>query len=255
MTITWTLPSPSRIASIRLYRDSSQIFSSRIKSLKPIANLSGNTAQYTDAVPDLEAAYFYAVVTELTDSSLFDLIIPSVNSTVSAVTPLPLQTKLASLIQPNTASSRGNERSLIPLPYLNIIAYSEEVSNSISTESQNLAKKLGTSSDMYTSRPIYIFPEDEKPLSGEQYLLSTIINSSFIQNNWIQAEKDLGTFLSINRSAEISKRAVFYTAQILYYQARYPEALRLFIDTEDTFPDLTREWIESALLLYEIPKN
>jgi hypothetical protein len=253
VTLTWTLPASSQIAAVRVYRSNSQIFSSNIDTLQPIASLPASATLYADTVPDVEAGYYYALVCELKDDSVFKLIIPSVNATVTAATPLPLQTKLASLIQPNPGENGRNERSLIPLPYLNILARSEDLKTAVSPEAQNIARQLGTEANYYSSNPIYIFPEDVKPLSGEQYLLSTIINSSFIQNDWIQAETDLHNFLSINRSEEITKRAVFYTAQTLYYQARYPEALRLFIDTEDTFPDLTREWIESVLHLYEIP--
>ncbi|HPX26889.1 MAG TPA: hypothetical protein PLG87_08800 [Treponemataceae bacterium] len=253
ITLSWILPPSSQIAAIRVYRSNSQILSSNLDNLLPVTSLPGNTTRYKDTVPDAEAEYYYALISELEDKSVFKLVIPSVNATVTAVTPLPLQTKLASLIQPNPSENGRNERSLIPLPYLNILVHSEELKTTISPEAQILAQKLGSGSNYYSSNPIYIFPEDVKPLSGEQYLLSTIINSSFIQNDWIQAEAELRNFLSINRSAEITKRAVFYTAQTLYYQARYPEALRLFIDTEDTFPDLTREWVESVLHLYEIP--
>lgn len=253
VTLTWTLPANSRIKAIRVYRSNAQIFSSNIPSLTPIKILSASDTLFEDTVPDIERDYYYAVICELDDSSVFDLVIPSVNATVTAVTPLPIQTKLATLIKPNPADKEYNERSLIPLPYLNIILDSEDLKNIISLDSQSLVAKFGIAAEYNTSKPLYIFPEDTIPLSGEQYLLSTIINNSFIQNDWIKAEKELENFLSINRSLEITKRATFYTAQALYFQARYPEALRLFIDTEDTFPDLTRQWIESALILYEIP--
>lgn len=255
IVISWKLPNPSQIESLRLYRSNSQIYTSSLAALTPRAFLNANTTQYTDTIPNAESEYYYALVSELKDKTIFEVIIPTVNATVSSVTPLPLQTKLASLIQPNPVEKGRNERELIPLPFLNIVTHSEELKSTITSEAQNTAKELGSSINYYSSKSIYIFPEDSKPLSGEQYLLSTIINTSFIQNDWIQAEADLRKFLNINRSAQVTKRATFYIAQTLYYQARYPEALRLFINTEDVFPDLTREWIDSVLRLYTIPAN
>lgn len=255
IVISWKLPNPSQIESLRLYRSNSQIYTSSLAALTPRAFLNANTTQYTDTIPNAESEYYYALVSELKDKTIFEVIIPSVNATVNSVTPLPLQTKLASLIQPNPVEKGRNERELIPLPFLNIVTHSEELKSTITSEAQNTAKELGSSINYYSSKSIYIFPEDSKPLSGEQYLLSTIINTSFMQNDWIQAEQDLRKFLNINRSAQVTKRATFYIAQTLYYQARYPEALRLFINTEDVFPDLTREWIDSVLRLYTIPAN
>ncbi len=255
VTVTWKLPENSVISQIQIYRSNTQIFSSTLQTLKPLSYLKADAVQYNDTVPDVEASYYYAAVSVLKDSSLYAVVIPSVNATVTALTPLPIQVRLAELVQPVKKSDLRNERTLIPLPYLNIITHSEDLRNSISPESQALAVKLGTASNSSAVMRVYVFPEDEKPLSGEQYLLSTIINTSFIQNDWSKAQKDLENFLSIYRSDDITQRALFYSAQVLYYQACYPEALRLFIDTEDSFPDLSRKWIESVLQLYEIPRN
>lgn len=253
ITLSWTLPSASVISSIRIYRSTSQIFSSIIKNLEPIASVSGNNTNYIDTVPNVGAEYYYALLTVINDKEEFDVVIPSVNATVSGIRPLPLQVKLAPLVQPQTKETPRNERTQIPLPYLNIVNHSEDLKNSISVESQEKVLALGLKNKNDSFQPLYVFPEDKNPLTGEQYLLSNIINSSFVNNDWVLAENDLNQFLSINRSEEINKRATFYLAQVLYYQARYSECLRLFLDTENTFPDLTKEWIESVLLLYQIP--
>ena len=39
VTLTWTLPASSQIAAVRVYRSNSQIFSSNIDTLQPIASL------------------------------------------------------------------------------------------------------------------------------------------------------------------------------------------------------------------------
>ena len=99
---------------------------------------------------------------------------------------------------------------------------------------------------------LQILPQDRTPDSGDQYLLSTIVNSSFAKAQWATAETELLNFLKINRTEETVSRANFYLGQIYYYQGRSKNSLNAFMASLNDYPIESRQWIDEVLEQFEI---
>ena len=246
VTISWKNPQTTAIESILLYRDTKHISKSSIKFLTPLESLPRNTEEYTDKPKDSKK-YFYAALPVFYKSGLLDLIVPGVNATVNAVSAVPKK------VEPYVAGTKRpvqqkDERSNLPLPDLNIMSRNED-KKGISDEAVEIAARAGRFIPNKETKSLYVFPEDKalENTSGEQYLLSKIITSSFMQNDWDTAEFQLQQFLKTNHSDAITRRANFYLGQTLYYQGYYREALNAFIIAEDSFPAKTKQWIQAVL--------
>ena len=154
--------------------------------------------------------------------------------------------------KPGKIETRENERELIPLPFLNEhdTSYAEKIT--IPQKNIEVAKKLSSKTNKSKTKPLQILPQDKIPDTGDQYLLSVIVNSSFINAEWETAKKDLLEFLKINRTEETINRANFYLGQIYFYQGNSKNALNSFMSSLNSYPIESRQWIDEVLEKLEI---
>lgn len=243
--IKWNTPTSTNIKSLLLYKDSSQILRKSLNTLVPLATLPGNTSEYIDNGKHNENL-FYAIISVLNDGTVYDVIIPSVNATITPIKILP--PKIDKYDPPKkNPPEKANQRNLMPLPYLNFKTDKEDILP-LSEEAIQIASQYRKFNNKKKNQSLYVFPEDtNKKASGENYLLAKIVNGPFIANDWDTAEAELKEFLKVNRSLEITRRANFYLGQVLYYQGYYRESLEAFIFAEDIFPAKTRQWVQAVL--------
>ncbi|MEE0878313.1 MAG: hypothetical protein UH788_03460 [Treponemataceae bacterium] len=251
--LTWKIPNKNDITEFIIYRDTKQIAKENLSLLKPLEILTGKYTAYFDTVSELSKGYYYAVLTKTRNGEFFDIIIPTVNATVNPIIPKPKKTVLSENInKPGKIETRENERELIPLPYLNENdqSYAEKIE--IPKKNIEAAKKLMKKSSKPKSKPLQILSQDRIPDSGDQYLLSTIVNSSFAKAQWNQAESELLNFLKINRTEDTVSRANFYLGQIYYYQGKSKNSLNSFMTSLNDYPIESRQWIDEVLEQFEI---
>lgn len=255
ISLTWKIPKKNDITEFIIYRYSTQISKENLSLLKPIEILTGKYTSYFDTVTNLSQEYYYAVLTKTRNGEFFDIIIPTVNSTVNPVIPTPKKTVFSENInKPGKIETRENERELIPLPYLNETdnTYIEKIF--IPKKNIEIAKNLSSKQNEKITKPLQILPQDKTPDSGDQYLLSTIANTSFINAEWENAEKELLTFLKINRADETINRANFYLGQIYFYRGESIKALNAFMTSLNSYPIESRQWIDKVLEELEVNK-
>lgn len=256
ISLSWKIPKKNDITEFIIYRDSKQIAKENLSLLKPIEILTGKFTTYFDTVTNLSEEYYYAVLTKTRNGEFFDIIIPTVNSTVTPVIPVPKKTVFTEHInKPGKFETRENERELIPLPFLNETdnTYAEKIN--IPKKNIEIAKKLSAKTTAKKSKPLQILEQDKTPDTGDQYLLSSIVNSSFVNADWVKAEKELLNFLKINRTEETTSRANFYLGQIYYYQGKSKNALNAFMTSLNNYPIESRQWIDEVLEVFEIDKT
>lgn len=253
ISLKWKIPQKNDITEFIIYRDNKQILKENLSLLKPIEILTGKYTSYFDTVINLSDEYYYAVLTKTRNGDFFDIIIPTVNATVNPVIPKPKKTVFSENInKPGRIETRENERELIPLPYLNEEDNSYVEKKAIPKKNIEIAKKLSAKKTEKKSKPLQILPQDKKPESGDQYLLSTIVNTSFIKADWNTAESEFLKFLKINRTEETVSRANFYLGQIYYYQGKSKNALNSFMTSLNNYPIESRQWIDEVLEEFEI---
>lgn len=253
ISLKWKIPQKNDITEFIIYRDNKQILKENLSLLKPIEILTGKYTSYFDTVTNLSDEYYYAVLTKTRNGDFFDIIIPTVNATVNPVIPKPKKTVFSENInKPGRIETRENERELIPLPYLNEEDNSYVEKKAIQKKNIEIAKKLSAKKTEKKSKTLQILPQDKKPESGDQYLLSTIVNTSFIKADWNTAESEFLKFLKINRTEETVSRANFYLGQIYYYQGKSKNALNSFMTSLNNYPIESRQWIDEVLEEFEI---
>lgn len=253
ISLKWKIPQKNDITEFIIYRDNKQILKENLSLIKPIEILTGKYTSYFDTVTNLSDEYYYAVLTKTRNGDFFDIIIPTVNATVNPVIPKPKKTVFSENInKPGRIETRENERELIPLPYLNEEDNSYVEKKVIPKKNIEIAKKLSAKKTEKKSKPLQILPQDKKPESGDQYLLSTIVNTSFIKADWNTAESEFLKFLKINRTEETVSRANFYLGQIYYYQGKSKNALNSFMTSLNNYPIESRQWIDEVLEEFEI---
>ena len=251
--LTWKIPNKNDITEFLIYRDTKQIAKENLSLLKPLEVLTGKYTAYFDTVSELSKGYYYAVLTKTRNGEFFDIIIPTVNTTVNPIVPKPKKTVLSENInKPGKIETRENERELIPLPFLNENdqSYAEKIE--IPKKNIEVARKLMKKTSKTKSKPLQILPQDLVPDSGDQYLLSTIVNSTFAKAQWTVAEKELLNFLKINRTEKTVSRANFYLGQIYYYQGKSKNSLNAFMASLNDYPIESRQWIDEVLEQFKI---
>lgn len=249
--LKFSLPKDSEINELYIYRDTAQITKFTIKNLKPIDIIKGTEKTYEDNLVKTQGdTYFYCILATNKNNEIFDVIIPLVNSTITGIVPYPKPQDIAPVQKPVIITSYTDERSIIPLANLNTHTNTEP-DPSISNESLTYAKNLSKTGKKAQIRKPFIFEEDKKESTGEQYLLSKIILGPFMKQEYMNSENELLSFLSINRSYDITKKAYFYLGQVYYYQTRYKEALLAFLDAEDISPVEVSKWIDATLQMIE----
>ncbi len=83
--------------------------------------------------------------------------------------------------------------------------------------------------------------------AGEEYALRKILETSFIPGKWDATIVDLGRFLSIRRTPDVSARARFYLGQAKYFTGAYSGALLEFLLVQDRYYVQAREWIQYVM--------
>ncbi|MBQ4377576.1 MAG: hypothetical protein II821_00040 [Treponema sp.] len=253
--LNWKLPEDFNAASIAIFRSTSQIEQkSKISAEKPVAEVPAHTTTFTDYLKHF-GDYYYALIARDKNGDLFNILIPTVNTTVKAVSLFPPNDYLEIEGEQEEQYVPGFLREL-PLPYLDLISDLDIKATPMSAK----AKKAGTelSGKYAVKKPVllnpYVFQEDMilSP-EGDDYFLFESLKKYFMKKDYKGSVKDLRQFLAITREPQVMTRAVFYLAESQYYCKNYRNALELFLFIEDEYPSLSKKWIDSTLDFYKIP--
>jgi hypothetical protein len=211
---------------------------------------SGFKAPFTDyPVPGIP--YYYAVIfeEELTTGQVG--IFPGYNTTVTAVE-VPSGRYRVGL--PGVSE---DIRSM-PLPQISLytavsgtnIISEPPVLMALSPEAARAVEDLG-SPQRRSSRPekyLRAFSQDLEALTGgEEYTLRSIVQGSFVNQDWDSAREELIHFLSLPRADTSEARARFYLGQTYYFSRRLREALFEFLMVRPYYPDEAGDWIQTTL--------
>ena len=255
--LTWNIPPDFNAASIAIFRSTTPIeLKSSISASKPVAEVPAHTSSYTDQLK-YYGDYYYALIARDKDGSLFNMLFPSVNATVKAVTLFPPDNYIDTDFEPEGQYVPGFLREL-PLPYLNLISDLDIQPSKLSTKAKNEGYKLAGKYAIKKNKVLnpYIFEEDlVLSPEGDDFFLFESLKTYFIKKDYKGSVKDLLAFLSISRDSKVTTRAVFYLAESQYYCKNYRKALELFLFVEDELPELSKKWIDSTLDFYQIPKE
>ncbi len=257
--LTWTLPENFNAASLAVFRSTDQISSlSSILSAKPVAELPAKTTSYTDTLKYF-GNYYYALIARDENGNLFDIVIPSVNATITAV---KLENPKKNGAEEKSDAEQTEEKYQpsflrnLPLPYLSLLPDISRRPTEFDAKAKAAAKEL--SGSFFAQKPKlrepYIFDEDLVCApSGDDYELFQSLKKYFIKKDYQSSAADLKKFLSVSREPYTAVRASFYLAESQYYCRNYKSALQMFLFLEDVFPSLSKLWADSSLDQYTIP--
>lgn len=244
-----------------VFRDTKQITSySQITESNLVAELASNVLEYFDETKDFKE-YFYIVIST-TENGLYKMILPSMNTNVTGV-----RAKKASASNEEVITSKDNSAKHeytitdpsekmrnIPLPKVQLTG--EQVKPAAFGQKamdapNKLAKDYLNKKNKITK--MHIFEEDLVcPEGGDEYFLFKILKSTFAKKDFKNAIIKLDDFLSVRRSENVQKRALFYLGESYYFTKDYQNALYKFLETQDVYPELSKRWIDSSLDLIEI---
>jgi len=202
--------------------------------------------------PSPAIPYFYVVMDSLLTQSGQYVMNPGENITIQST-----------LIQNFNSSNRTGSRQTLrnqPLPYLDLKS-SIDSGNSIingnfelpvkyvlTYETSNIVNTL--LKNIYIENKPALLPtildEDiENSVTGEEYQLKRIIESDFKEKNWESSNKLLTNFLSVDHSYNITIKAHYYYAQVLFFQNKYKESFLEFNIIRDDLPKETKPWMDT----------
>lgn len=258
--ITWKLPKDFSAEAVLIYKNTQPFTSVKnLEGLSPEAQLSGKAVSYTDTVTNYRD-YYYAVIARLEDGSVYKVIIPSVNATVKGVkVSRPAKKEEPSEEQLEAAREKTYETGTLrelPLPYLDLIGDIERKPNVLSKKVMDCGIELaqGYSASPKEKLEPYFFDQDLfEPGGGDDYFLFEVLKNYFVKKDYKGSVKALQEFLGVNRTQETTDRAVFYLGQAQYFNGNYRNALTMFLFVEDSYPVLSKKWINSCLDFYELP--
>ena len=261
INLSWELPesaSPA-ITKLLVYRDIKPICSFYDLSEKtPLAELPPSSISYSDTAGDFKD-YYYAVIAD-TSSGPYDIILPSINATVSGThlkVPVLQKTGAASTASAKEKLYSPNGLRETPLPFLDLIESQNKKSLKMSDSTYMIARELGKDLEVrknIISEP-YIFEDDlVSPDGGDGFLLFEILRTTFIQKKYKEAEAALERLIGTNRTKDITNRATFYLAETYYFSADYKNAAKTFLKVYDVYPAAAKRWLDSTLDLYTIPQ-
>ena len=133
--ISWKLPKNAGISSLLIFRDTQPLATkAQLANLTPLAEVKGSMNYYIDTVKNYRA-YYYAVIAKDAAGALYDVILPSINATVTeARVERPEKTTIS---DPELAEEKlyadGQKREL-PLPYLNMLESQDKKPNKLKPE-------------------------------------------------------------------------------------------------------------------------
>ncbi len=253
ITVSWSLPKEPvpEITRIFVFRSTKPIGSFyELSGKKPIAELEPDSAAFIDRVNDYRD-YYYAVIGEV-NKSLFDIILPSINSTVNGVHIKLPKPKAEAVPSPSTKEkirSTGSIRET-PLPYLYYTDMQDKTPIKMTKEAMDTGKELAKSHKMKSTKisEPYVFEEDLiSPDGGDDFLLFEILRDSFIQKKYTKSIEQLKKLINTNRTKSVTQRAKFYLGESYYFAENYSEAVIEFLSVYDEYPAVSKKWIDSAL--------
>lgn len=263
--VTWKLPSNAIFANddtFLIYRQTTDFSrSSNLSNAQLIATVNMKTTRIEDSVPDLNN-YWYAVVVKKNDGTLFDILVPSVNTTVlscklKAPAPAPIQTTQSKKITISKPEATTDMRET-PLPCLHILPLlSKNEAGNVSDEALEVSKKIKTQSTSIPEPEPYFFQNEQngEQLTGNDYSLFYIIDSYFSEKDWSSAETQLIKFLKVARPDAVAARANFYLGESYFFQKDFRNAIDCFLLSEELYKPISRKWLERALNNYNIDLN
>ena len=94
-----------------------------------------------------------------------------------------------------------------------------------------------------------VFSEDLEMdgVRGEENQLRTIVQSYFSLKEWDNAEEEFRRFLGLPRTKLNQAKARFYLGQVYYFQEKFRDALFMFLQAQDEFPQESNLWIQAIL--------
>lgn len=257
--VSWKLPQGFSANAILIFRDTQPFISkNQVVTTSPIAQVKPDSTYYVDRLINYKEV-FYAVIAKKDDGTLYDVVLPSINATVTGIrakreTVKQEDDRELSQVQEKVYAD-GQLREL-PLPYLEMLD-EQHKPNPLRKEVIAAGEKLAGE---HVARhieilPPYIFEEDMvAPAGGDDYFLFEILKEYFIRKDYRNSVEYLQKFLSVNRTDSVTNRAVFYLAESNYYRKNYRQALNQFLFVEEDYPALAKKWIESTLDLYQMPE-
>lgn len=281
VTVSWESPEDSSsVSTFLVYREKQPLTSwTQIENMEPVAILNGDETSYTDSLRTSQE-YYYAIITVVSpskrsnpglyydeqiddsaesrsDETIIKTVLPGVNATVNGARIKTSKNRSNKTViqkrEPTVKEYKNGELRETPLPYIDVLDEKPAHESTISNQSKEKAKTLIKGSGTYKRDPlpVHIFEEDlVSPAGGDEYLLFEILKTYFIKKQYTESITALRKFLAQNRTKSVADRASFYLGESYYYTGNFPAALTRFLALEDTYPELTRRWIDSSLDLF-----
>ena len=257
--LSWKLPQGFSANAILIFRDTQPFISkNQVVTTSPIAQVKPDSTYYVDRLINYKEVY-YAVIAKKDDGTLYDVVLPSINATVTGIRAKREAVKQEDdreLTQVQEKVYADGQLRELPLPYLEMLD-EQHKPNPLRKEVIAAGEKLAGEHVVRHIEilPPYIFEEDMvAPAGGDDYFLFEILKEYFIRKDYRNSVEYLQKFLSVNRTDTVTNRAVFYLAESNYYRKNYRQALNLFLFVEESYPALAKKWIESTLDLYQMPE-
>ena len=271
--LSWEFPAKTqpKITGVQIYRSLRPYSSTQdLQGDLPIAELDAGAKTYSDAL-DANGSYFYAVLA-VTQKGAYKIIIPGVNATTSGVRPkiaaepqeeqAPEQEDYVSSIDPESLSESQKEllyadkkMRKAPLPYPGTLLGFDNGKTKMSGAAQKSAAELGSKKKRaaVAIKTPHFFEEDMySPDGGDEYTLFETLRAGLAPKKYAQSVELLQDFLRVHRNKETTERAQFYLGESHYFCKDYKSAIRCFLEVQDAFPELSKQWIDSSLDLLEI---
>lgn len=260
--ITWTLPEIDennkdfKINGIYIYR-ATQPFSSvnQLNSIEPVAFLDAESISYTDILKNFRE-HFYAVICS-TENGRYEIILPSINATVSGVRAKNDVSDNGKIPEKNNNVKyyfEGQKRE-VPLPYLEFMEDYNKTPSVFSPKALDALKSLNTGYEEKKLKILepYFFDEDLiASESGDDFFLFDALKKTFSRKKYIESISEFDKLLSVNRNENVVKRTLFYKGEAFYYTGDFKKAINAFLSVENDYPELSRQWIEACLDQIEI---
>ncbi len=287
--VSWEFPvkTSPKITGAKIFRGTRPFTSySEIAGDMPVSEVKAGTNSITDTLTQ-NNDYFYAVIA-VTENGDYKTVIPGMNTTVRGVRPkVPApksfeqkeEKKNSARTEAAEDEARKDEENLTekthpaftdqkkedsyteggirnaPLPNPGILLGFDGERTKMSGRANEEAKKLGRSYSRPASpfKSPYFFEEDMfSPDGGDEYILFETLRAGLAQKKYDESVKILTEYLSVHRTPETTARAEFYLGESYYFCRQYEAAIRCFLEVQDAFPELAKQWIDSSLDQYTI---
>lgn len=224
--------------------------------MAPVAVLTADMTSWQEKAES--TLYHYAVIARLSNGTLYDILIPTVNTTLTAasVTQTGSREKLSEeaevTVQTQTATNGGLR--IKPLPSFRIFNTEQNTQKAISADILSGVQDLGIEGNRQTAVSLFIAEEDLSDTStGDTYLLHDIVSRYMLRKNWSMAIEELTALSQTYHSNEITARINLYLGQCSYFVKEYQEALQYFLHCESLYPDIAKIWIQTTINAFTLP--